>query len=100
MVSVINKSEIEKNLFNHVDGSVFEIPGFFEGVLKATNVFRYDTVENLELSWPVVKTFLKYYQWIFLSASADEGKCLKTVFPFKTEEDFESARHIMRYLYQ
>jgi hypothetical protein len=89
-----NNKITDKLMLDKITAKLFYYPGFYEGIMEATNMFHFSNAQEFELAWPNIKRFLKYYQYI-TSAVSDAGVCVETIFPFGTKEDIDLVRLIM-----
>lgn len=89
-----NTKVTDKLIIAKISNKLFYYPGFYEGVMEASNLFQFNDMEQFEVAWRDIKRFLKYYQYI-TSAVSDNGVCVETIFPFGTKDDIELVRLIM-----
>jgi hypothetical protein len=81
-------------ILDKIANKLFNYPGFYEGVMEASNIYRFNDLNQFEIAWRDIRKFLKYYQYS-ASTVSDYGVCNETIFPFNTKEDVELVRLIM-----
>jgi len=87
-------NEMNGALLKQIDKKIFNSPGYFEGVIAASNIFIFNSAEDLENSWHHINYFLCKYQY-FESEMAAEGTKIIPIKPFENEEDRQLAKYIM-----
>jgi hypothetical protein len=81
-------------MLNQIDKKIFNSPGYFEGVIAASNIFIFKNEEDIENSWPYISYFLRNYQY-FESRITDNETQIIPIKPFESEEDRQLAKFIM-----
>ena len=81
-------------VLEQIDNKIFNSPGYFEGVLAASNIFIFNNADDIENSWPYISYFLRNYQYFESQITAD-GIKINAIKPFKTKQDRQLAKYIM-----
>ncbi|MDN3551609.1 hypothetical protein [Mucilaginibacter aquaedulcis] len=70
-------------------------PGFYEGIIIANKLFEFKSYNHFQKHWRYIKQYLSLYE---VPVEGEESKAINFK-PFKTDEDFEIAKHVMLNLY-